>query len=318
MLNVKGSTKVAALAASAGIVIALVGLCVPTAASAKAPSTKPLSSVEVNSPDITIATSTHHTLKLKLSVSDFVSHANPDTSAGSIDIQLGTPNGREAHGWVFQLTAGSITDHVGTSTGVVTTGAHQISPFGRIRLTFSPDGPSSTLTCGKTTVVTRHVKVAAAMSFDTALQLRTPVSTSSAGQFAGFDPWQIGAPLQPISHASGRPKATKRERRPAGVAASEAPPGRGRRTIREDGMDRGACGIPRMAARFEPARPRDVDCARRLPGRSGARLSREDAAQCPGPSPARARRDRDRTVLEGGLWRDGAIAGYSSRCKNLV
>jgi len=168
MLNVKGSTKVAALAASAGIVIALVGLCVPTAASAKAPSTKPLSSVEVNSPDITIATSTHHTLKLKLSVSDFVSHANPDTSAGSIDIQLGTPNGREAHGWVFQLTAGSITDHVGTSTGVVTTGAHQISPFGRIRLTFRPDGPSSTLTCGKTTVITRHVKVAAAMSFDTA------------------------------------------------------------------------------------------------------------------------------------------------------
>ncbi len=135
--------------------------------SAKAPSTKPLSSVEINSPSITVTTSTHHTLKLKVSASDFVSLGNPDNSPGSIDVQLGTPNGREAHGWIFALAAGSITDHVSTSTGVATTGPHQISPFGRVRLTFSPDGPSSTLKCGKTTVVTRHVKIAAAMSFDT-------------------------------------------------------------------------------------------------------------------------------------------------------
>ncbi|HTW18757.1 MAG TPA: hypothetical protein VME70_00925 [Mycobacteriales bacterium] len=166
MLKIALSRRAAVLVASAGVVVAVAGVAIP-GAQASSLAKKAPSSIEVNSPTITIRTTAHHKLRLKIGGTDFVSNGHPDDSPAAAYVELRTPSGHEAHNWTFQLSSGSFTDHVAKSTGGFTTDASQIAPYGRIRLAFSPMGSGTTIHCGKTTVVTRHVKVAAALSFVT-------------------------------------------------------------------------------------------------------------------------------------------------------
>jgi hypothetical protein len=177
MLKLTGSARTAVIAASAGIAIATVGLTGQVAAAAKTPSHRGPSSVILTSRTISIKTSTHKKLKLEVNATDFVSLGKPDSSPAAVAARLSAPDGHESHTWNFQLAAGSFIDHVATSKGTAATGAHQIAPYGRIALDFSPIGSSSTLHCGKTKVVTQHVTITARMS------LKTGTAWGSAGGY---------------------------------------------------------------------------------------------------------------------------------------
>jgi hypothetical protein len=200
------SKRIALVAASVGIIAAALGTGAPVAAAPRVSDVTNPSAIELTSHSAVITSSTHQALHVTVGGANF-GGGSPAASPAEINIKLGLPAKHESHTWVFQLAPGSFTDNVPMSTGAIDTGTTQVAPFGQISVSFASSGHvSTTLTCGKTSVVTQPLTIHVALFFDTNStgthswgQLGTAVHLVTYDRHGSLRTQYGGAPCPPIA-----------------------------------------------------------------------------------------------------------------------
>jgi hypothetical protein len=158
------------------------------AAIAKRPAAPQLDYAIFTSHEVRVTTSTHHKLTLSVDASPTSSIVvlasspagrgltaasssnapNASNAPSSVDVALIDAKHHEDHGWLFRLKKGAVSLNPTTGKGSVATGATRIEPYGRVSLTFTPTGKTTTTRCqGTARTVSHQVNVVGKVQFNT-------------------------------------------------------------------------------------------------------------------------------------------------------